>query len=356
MTLARAVLGGWLLLACSEEPSAAGVVGGSGDGSAGAATSGASAGGFAAQAGTNSAGTSSGGGGQPSLAGNSGSGGGGAGGGGGGPKASAGCGKAPGPTGEREMMVDTRTGLYIVSLPAAYDMTKAYPLGFGFHGRNRNHQNCHDGDCAGFQDAMGDEAVLVYMQSLREPLDAEMSGWESNDERDDNAQFFELVLAELKASYCVDEARVFVAGTSSGASFSNLLGCRYGDQLLAVGPVSGGLPEDDDCKGAPAAIVIHGIDDPHVPFSAGETARGNYLMRAGCMQATVPALADMHQDIRTKRDAQPSVEDAACVDYQGCAAASPIRWCEHSYGGYDGSTHGWPPVGGQMIWDFVKAL
>ena len=27
-----------------------------------------------------------------------------------------------------------------------------------------------------------------------------------------------------------------------------------------------------------------------------------------------------------------------------------------SYGGYDGSTHGWPPVGGQLIWDFVKGL
>lgn len=254
------------------------------------------------------------------------------------------------------MAVNARTGLYIVSLPPDYDMTKPYPLGFGFHGRNRNHQNCHDGDCAGFQDAMGNEAVLVYMQSLREPLDAEMSGWESNDERDDNARFFELVLAELVANYCIDESRVFVAGTSSGASFSNLLGCRYGDQLLAIGPVSGGLPEDENCKGAPAAIVIHGIDDPHVQFSAGESARDNYLMRAGCMATSVPPLADMHDEIRGKRDAQPSVEDAGCVDYQGCAAASPVRWCEHSYGGYDGSTHGWPPVGGQMIWDFVKGL
>lgn len=254
------------------------------------------------------------------------------------------------------MTVNTRTGLYIVSLPTSYDMAKPYPLGFGFHGRNRNHENCQQGDCAGFQSVMGQQAVLVYMQSLREPLDAEMSGWEGGDERDDNAHFFEQVLEQVASDYCVDEARVFVAGTSSGASFSNLLGCRFGDRLLAVAPVSGGLPESQNCKGAPAAIVIHGIDDPHVPFTAGEMARANYQDRSGCMDTTVPALATMHQEIRTKRDAQPSVEDAACVDYQGCAAASPLRWCEHSYGGYDGSTHGWPPVGGQMIWDFVKAL
>jgi polyhydroxybutyrate depolymerase len=272
------------------------------------------------------------------------------------PKASAGCNKAPGATGERKMAVKNRTGLYIVSLPAAYDKTTPYPLGFGFHGRNRNHENCQQSDCAGFQSVMKDEAVLVYMQSLREPLDAEKSGWESGAEREDNAKFFELVLAELKANYCVDERRVFAAGTSSGASFSNLLGCRYGDQLLALAPVAGGLPESTHCKGAPAAILIHGIDDPQVPIAAGETARLNHVARAKCTDTTAPPLASMHADIRAKRDATPSVEDAKCVDYQGCATASPIRWCEHSYGGYDGSTHGWPPVGGQLIWDFVKRL
>jgi poly(3-hydroxybutyrate) depolymerase len=272
------------------------------------------------------------------------------------PKASAGCNQAPGVTGERKMPVKTRTGLYIVSLPAEYDKIKPYPLGFAFHGRNRNHENCQESDCAGFQSVMKDEAVLVYMQSLREPLDAETSGWESAAEREDNAKFFELVLAELKANYCVDERRVFAAGTSSGASFSNLLGCRYGDQLLALAPVAGGLPESKDCKGAPAAVVIHGIDDPQVPLTAGEAALHNHVARAKCADSTVPPLANMHAEIRAKRDAKPSVEDAKCVDYQGCAAASPIRWCEHSYGGYDGSTHGWPAVGGRLIWDFVKGL
>jgi poly(3-hydroxybutyrate) depolymerase len=270
------------------------------------------------------------------------------------PRASAGCNKPGGAAGERRLAVHARTGLYIVSLPSVYDGTKPYPLGFGFHGRNRNHENCQESDCAGFQSVMKDEAVLVYMQSLREPLDAEMSGWESAAERDDNAKFFELVLAELKANYCVDERRIFAAGTSSGASFSNLLGCRYGDQLRALAPVAGALPESQGCKGAPAAILIHGIDDPQVPITAGEAARLQQVARAKCSDTTVPPLARMHADIRAKRDARPSVEDAKCVDYQGCAA--PIRWCEHSYGGYDGSTHGWPPVGGRLIWDFVKGL
>jgi len=254
------------------------------------------------------------------------------------------------------MTVGSFTGIYIVSLPTNYDQTKAYPLGFGFHGRDQTHTQCRDATCKGFQSVMKDQAVLVYMKALRTPVDSPKGGWEAPNERENNAKFFELVFAQVKADYCVDEHRVFAAGTSSGASFSNLLGCRYGDQLLAVAPVSGSLPDSANCKGAPAALVIHGIDDPHVPFAAGEMARDNYLMRSQCSSTTVPLLSGMHADVRAKRDAKPPVETIECVDYQGCQAGSPVKWCEHSYGGYDNTTHGWPPPGGQMIWDFVKAL
>ncbi|HEY6078271.1 MAG TPA: hypothetical protein VIW29_05680 [Polyangiaceae bacterium] len=365
LPLGLALSFGWGL-GCSDGASDPQAAGGSGaapgaSGSGGKASGGSVSGGPSGSSGSSGsssgqAGTSAGGSGGASSGAGGATGGSAAGGGASAPEPSLGCNQAPGPEGEQMMTVNARTGLYIVSLPSTYDMAKPYPLGFGFHGRNRNHKNCQDGDCAGFQSVMGEQAVLVYMQSLREPLDAEMSGWEGGDEREDNAQFFEQVLAEVGAKYCIDQRRVFVAGTSSGASFTNLLGCRYGDKLLAAAPVSGGLPESQNCKGAPAAIVIHGIDDPHVPFTAGEMARENYQERSGCGDTTLPELAGMHADIRATRDAEPSVEAAACVDYQGCAPASPLRWCEHSYGGYDDSTHGWPPVGGQLIWDFVKNL
>jgi hypothetical protein len=48
-------------------------------------------------------------------------------------------------------------------------------------------------------------------------------------------------------------------------------------------------------------------------------------------------------------------ESHECADYQGCSGP-PVRWCEHSEGGYDGSTHGWPTFGGQEIWDFVSGF
>jgi poly(3-hydroxybutyrate) depolymerase len=173
--------------------------------------------------------------------------------------------------------------------------------------------------------------------------------------REGNVAFFEQVRETVLDEFCIDEGRVFVAGTSSGAHFANVLGCRFGDELLAVAPVAGYLPESMGCQGTPAALVIHGVDDPHVTLSSGIAARDFWAGRNGCSAATQPPLADMHQDIRNKRDAMPTVEDHGCVDYQGCDH-SPVRWCEHSYGGYDDSTHGWPPNGGQLIWDFVQTL
>jgi poly(3-hydroxybutyrate) depolymerase len=114
------------------------------------------------------------------------------------------------------------------------------------------------------------------------------------------------------------------------------------------------MPETEGCTGKPAALVIHGIDDPHVTFASGEAARNFYVGRNGCSTTTLPDLAAMHADIRANRDSMQ--ETHGCVDYQACDSGSPVRWCEHSYGGYDNSTHGWPPNGGALIREFVQSL
>jgi poly(3-hydroxybutyrate) depolymerase len=115
-----------------------------------------------------------------------------------------------------------------------------------------------------------------------------------------------------------------VAGTSSGAIFANVLGCRLGDRLLAVAPVAGSTPETDDCAGTPASLVVHGVDDPHVTFDSGQAARDFYAARNGCSADTEPPLATIHREIRAKRDSDPTVEATACVDYTACRAA-PVR-------------------------------
>lgn len=259
------------------------------------------------------------------------------------PIGSPGCGLTPA-SGDLQIAVQGQMGQYIVSLPPGYDPLTPYPLGFAFHGRGRTGPNCHDGDCAGFQTAMEADAVLVYMTSLGG------DGWEGDGERELNVEFFQKVLDDLVAGACIDESRVFVAGTSSGAHFTNILGCRFGDRLLAIAPVAGYLPEKDNCLDKVAALVIHGFKDPHVPLSAGEEARDFWRARNGCSDTTVPTIPEVHAA------AEATPESHSCAIYQGCEDGLPVHWCEHSEGGYDDSTHGWPLFGGQMIWEFVQSL
>jgi len=260
------------------------------------------------------------------------------------PVGSAGCGRAAPATGELTLSVGRDTLQYIVSIPAAYDPSRPYPLGFGLHGANRTHANCQAGDCAGFQSVMQDDAILVYTRSVA-------PGWQdSNEIRDRNLALFTAALDRMLAEYCVDAGRIFVAGTSSGATFSNILGCALGDRIRAVIPVAGGLPSRAACVGTPAALVIHGVDDPHVLFSYGEDARDAYRAANGCTSETAPPIAGLHGRVVTTR------ESHECADYLGCDTGLPVRWCEHSEGGYDGSTHGWPLFGGTAIWEFISAL
>jgi poly(3-hydroxybutyrate) depolymerase len=258
---------------------------------------------------------------------------------------STGCGKANPPSGDLTIAVMGQTGKYVLSLPSNYAPGTAYPLGFAFHGRGRTGPDCQQTDCIGFQSVMQDQAVLVYMTSLGG------DGWEAlPSERPINVAFFQAVLAKIEDSYCIDQNRIFVAGTSSGAHFTNILACRFGDKLLAASPVAGSMIEKTNCVGQVAALVIHGIIDSHVPFADGQAARDFYLMQNGCSNASVPTVASAHASVVA------TPESHQCVTYQGCEPGLPVVWCEHSEGGYDGSTHGWPKFAGQQIWDFVKPL
>lgn len=261
------------------------------------------------------------------------------------PRKSEGCGKkTPAAAGAQTIVSQGDKRDYIVSLPPGHDPRTPYPLGFAFHGLDRTHVECRDEDCPGFQSVIGAHAVVVYMKSIGK-------GWQGQD-ADKNIAYFGDVLDRVRRDHCVDEGRVFVAGTSSGAGFANELGCKYGDRLLAIAPVHGFLARRDGCKGHPAVVNIHGIADKLIPRQAGESARDFFVERNACKGPASDVNA-LHARITAARQARKT--EMACVDYRGCRKAR-VRWCVHSEGGYEDLNHGWPTLGGQTIWDFVSTL
>jgi poly(3-hydroxybutyrate) depolymerase len=264
------------------------------------------------------------------------------------PHPSAGCGGNPSPPiGGETLESGGAMGHYIITTPPNYDATQPYSLAFVFHGSGESDVSCRGGgNCAGVPDALEGHSIVVYMKSFG-------TDW-TNDTREQNVTWFDDLLANTKANYCVDERRVYAVGTSSGAHFTNLLGCRRGDKLLAIVPAAGERLETTGCVGRVAALVIHGVVDSHVPIADGERARDDYAQLNGCTTTTVPELASVDADLQTAF--ANGVSSIECADYQGCIAGLPVRWCEHSDPGYDGTTHGFPVEGGTLAWDFVSQL
>jgi poly(3-hydroxybutyrate) depolymerase len=235
---------------------------------------------------------------------------------------SSGCGTEPAPEGDGSIEVDGMGRTYIVELPAGYDQNAAYPLILGFHGAGLDAQGFR-----GYFDlgtAAGDEAIVAYLDALGNP-----TGWQYN--RD--IPFAEAVLMQLKSQYCIDEARVFATGHSSGGYFTNALGCRLGDQLRAIAPVSGGAAVRTMCEGMPAAWIAHGASDNIVPTSEGQGARDFWAEHNGC-----------DTSMSTPVDPSP------CVAYSGCSANAPVHYCE-----YEGQ-HGPPMFAVEALWTFFRSL
>jgi poly(3-hydroxybutyrate) depolymerase len=254
---------------------------------------------------------------------------------------STGCGNVDPPSGALTIETGGEMANFNVYLPEDYDPMTPMPLGFGFHGFNNDECGPDDGECRGFKDL---PAVTVYMKSIS-------AGWEQDEVREQNIAYFQDVLARMKAEYCIDESRVFVAGVSSGGQFVSHLTCRFGDQFWQVTPVCSGAVQLDNCMGTPPILVIHGVTDQAGGY--GEDTVALFAERNGCSPTPPAGLEQAKADLMEAFNAQEA--EHVCMDWEGCTA-NPVRFCLSSQITYDGLTHGWPQIGGQLIGEFQATL
>lgn len=217
--------------------------------------------------------------------------------------ASPGCGQSPPAGGDTAITVSGSQRRYVLVVPGGYDANRAYPLVFGFHGATTTAETFQSNFYGGLAGPVGNDAIVVYGQALGNP-----TAWEIQGTAD--LEYFDAVLAEVRASLCVDDARVFATGHSSGGYFSNRLGCERGDVLRAIAPLAGGGPFTfSGCRGQVAAWVEHGGEDPTVEVSQGEGSRDFWAAANGCGATTT------------------ATPPSPCVAYDGCDAGYPVHWC-----------------------------
>lgn len=243
---------------------------------------------------------------------------------------SAGCGQEPEfQSGTQELEVGGLTRTFILDLPSGYDSDVPYPILFGFHGRDFTSADFRSASYGNLLSAAGDDAIVVHP-------DATATGaWEL--EGDQDVEFFDALLATLSDGLCVNRARVFATGHSSGGYFTNVLGCRRANVLRAIAPVAGGPPTGSDgdapaCEGPISAMIVHGEEDAIVPFVNGESSLDYWLGSDEC-----------------DADSAEPVDPEPCVAYGGCADGTAVRWCAYAGG------HDWPSFAARGIWDFFSS-
>ncbi|HEY7372739.1 MAG TPA: hypothetical protein VIF57_11305 [Polyangia bacterium] len=247
---------------------------------------------------------------------------------------SAGCGKTLAQTGafQATITVGALARGYYVAIPATYDPAVPRALVFGYHGSDYTGKMMRtylDMEKA----PLVDKAIYVYPDGLP-PADQPSKAWDLSANGMD-MPFFDAMLAQMSADYCVDPARVFVAGQSYGALMTNAVGCFRGDVIRAIAAVAGSGPSNpSQCKGPVAVWITHGMDDDSVAFTSGEKSRDFWLMEDGCTTTTTQGTP------------------MECQNYQGCMPGYPVIWCPHV-----GETgHQEPPWGRVAVREFFAGF
>jgi poly(3-hydroxybutyrate) depolymerase len=246
----------------------------------------------------------------------------------------------------------TDTREYWVKLPTGYDKSKAYPMvfegpGCGGHGNNL------------YSIGIFDTTVIrvgvtpsAYWQAYHATNPGQ--GCFDDKEGDDSVDwpFYEKMYDLFNSTLCFDRNRVFSGGNSSGAWFSNEIGCKYaGDAMRPIRgimPNTGGLPTDakyvPTCTNKPmAGFWSHQVGDMENPFPGNIVAMNRALTVDGCMAGGAVETYDTGMF-----DPFPLMNGntTSCKRYKGCPDITPLVVCPLPGNNHDSNTStvqpGWP--------------
>ncbi|MGA9520489.1 MAG: hypothetical protein WBV82_03445 [Myxococcaceae bacterium] len=233
--------------------------------------------------------------------------------------------------GENTFMLEGLERRYRVYLPATYRRDRPWPVILALHpnGGNTGYWNNTSGD-RNIRGEAGDSAILV----IAEAIDGEWrdygmpaSTWPSRIETE--LAYFDTIVDRLKTELCVNENQIFAMGFSGGGSFSGVLGCRR-EYIRAIAVGGSVIYFDEvDCVSTPASWITIG---------SGELEAGRVDFR------------DFFRSAAKCDETSAATDPAPCVSYDGCNAATPVHYCQHSGG------HQWPAFGTTAAWQFFQTF
>lgn len=226
------------------------------------------------------------------------------------PTSSAACGSGQTSisAGETHDVLGGRT--YHVWGPASYDRTKPWPVVVMFHGIETNGADFEA--WFNMEDYVDGKAIVVYP-------DAVNGAWDLSGTSD--LVFFDALVKDLGARYCIDPSRVLGFGFSDGAYFASYLGCMRAGYVKAVSAGDGGWggPNGHECGRLPV-LVTHRTSDSDEIVQNGRNNAAEWAKLDGC--AGTPFVSNSALD---------------CTTQTGCLAPGTVTYCEDTW--FDSS---WP--------------
>lgn len=138
------------------------------------------------------------------------------------------------------------------------------------------HGNAGDGEDMMVVTQRGFEKIADMEKMLVVYPNALQRRWNEQAGSVDDAGFLLAVIDQLAMEWPVDRNRIYIAGISSGGMMAQRMACEHADRFAAVATVAGSMPTGlrKTCKPArPLSILlIHGTDDPIVPWNGGSVA------------------------------------------------------------------------------------
>lgn len=259
---------------------------------------------------------------------------------------SAGCGKHAA-TGVFKLTAqdgNARSRTFLIQVAADYDASKPHALTFVFHGASGTSAQSYSW---GLQKAAGasQSGIFVFPDGIA--FQHYGVGWDDRTEGYD-LPLFDNMLRDLEAAYCIDKARIFVAGFSWGGDFAIALACRRGDEIAAVAANS----TNDEYKDTSNYLTYQNLPCPshkHPRVRFQHAAGGDAQYPAPDFATTSKLFQYLNSCSSASTTIKSSTPSMSCVSYNGCSSEYVECSFDHAIG------HALPPNWAQDTWEFFSS-
>nr|WP_297553296.1 PHB depolymerase family esterase [uncultured Corynebacterium sp.] len=214
---------------------------------------------------------------------------------------------------------------FILSVPKDYTGDKKWPIVLAFPGWGQSAENLR-----GYSRLDAADAITVFAEGKKKAWSPAPYAKTSTAE---DKKFVRDIIDAVRATYRVDDSRVYATGMSNGGGFAAYLACQMPDVFKSVATVSAAYYKDilKDCAHSPVGrLDIHGTVDPVVGYYGGTRHKTKYYSVESVLEQD-----RKRNGCSTKVDTTRLVNNALDMKWSGCTA--PLEHIRIA-----GGSHVWP--------------